>query len=333
MQEQKMDLITSEQIKMFSNFLDKYEHFFIIGHKEPDGDCISSCLGLAEIVKAKGKKYTLLSNGPFKRPEIKKFARKFKNEVPFLDKEEAQKTGLIITDCSEIHRLGEIGEDLKNYEAFIVDHHKTSDGSIENAIVNSTAPAAALIVQMLYEGIIGELTKNVAEILFFGLSTDTGYFRFLTDKESEVFIASARLVKAGANPKQTYNEITGGKSWNTRKLLGLMLERAERYYNGRLVITYETLEDTKKLGQEGRDSDALYSTVLSCDEVEAVVFIRQDSESSCTFGLRSKDKIDVSKIASQFGGGGHKNASGGSTEQTIQKLIPAMNKAFSSVFN
>ena len=91
------------------------------------------------------------------------------------------------------------------------------------------------------------------------------------------------------------------------------------------------MDDTKKWGQEGRDSDALYSTLLAVEGVEAVVFLRQDTENTCTAGLRSKDQIDVSVIASKFGGGGHKNASGLSCNGRLETLIPSIIKEFARV--
>ena len=61
------------------------------------------------------------------------------------------------------------------------------------------------------------------------MATDTGYFRFLKEDSSEVFLGTARLVEAGANPREIYQTMTSGKPWNTRKLLGIMLDRAERH--------------------------------------------------------------------------------------------------------
>ena len=110
-----------------------------------------------------------------------------------------------------------------------------------------------------------------------------------------------------------------------------MLERAERYYNGKLAVTWETMEDTKKYGQDGRDSDSLYSLMLDVEGIEAVLFVRQETEHSCTLGLRSREDCDVSAIAAKFGGGGHKNAAGASTEGKIETLVPAILKEFAKV--
>lgn len=325
-----MQIITDEQVAAFSAFLDAHDFFYIIGHKEPDGDCVYSCLGMAALLDAKKRSYQLLNAGPFKRTEIKDKADLFTNTPTFLSEPERKKTGLIILDCSEMARLGDIDGDLNGLDTFIIDHHKTASVT-ENCIIDATSPATANLVQQLYEKLIGVPPKDVADMLFFGMATDTGYFRFLKEDAAEVFMAAARLVKAGANPRQIYDRMTGGKAYSTRKLLGIMLNRAERYYNNKLVITYETMEDTRKYGQEGRDSDALYSLLLACDGVEAVVFLRQETEHSCTAGFRSRDEVDVSAIAAKFGGGGHKNAAGLSMEGKLETIIPEIKKEFAKV--
>lgn len=327
-----MKEIQENNIQEFKDFISNHQYFYVIGHKEPDGDCIASCLGIADILKKSNKEYKLLSAGPFKRPEIKKFEKQFSNKTDFLDNKDREITGLIILDCSELSRLGEIDGDLSGLDIFVIDHHKTSNLP-ENAkgFIDPEAPACAYLVQIFYEKILGKIPLKLANILFFGLSTDTGYFRFLSKDSAEIFMAAARLVSYGVEPRMIYNEINSGKPYSTRQLLGVLLSKAERYLDGKLVITYETLEDTKKYGSEGRDSDALYQLLLSSQDVEAAVFLRQDTISTCTGGFRSVDKIDVSQVAAKFGGGGHKNASGMSTDGKIENLIPLIVKEFAKI--
>ena len=327
-----MSYITESQIDSLKKFIDAHENFYVVGHKEPDGDCISSSLGIASLLEKLNKKVQLLSAGPFKRPEIKQFEKKFsKNPKKSFTKEN---TAVIQVDCSEIERVGEeIAEFIKDFDIFIVDHHKTSNADENKSIIYPKSPAAAYLVQLIYEKIIGNPDEELSKILFFGFCTDTGYFRFLDQDSSEVFEGVSRLVKNGANPRATYSEINSGKPFSTRKLLGIMLSRAEQYFNGKLIVTYETLEDTNLYGKEGRDSDSLYQLLLSVDEVQAVLFVRQDTDKTCTAGFRSKDIIDVSAIAAKFGGGGHKNAAGLSTEGTLDTLLPKIISEFEKVLS
>lgn len=330
-----MHIITEQQINAFKKFIDSYDNFIVVGHKEPDGDCISSCLAIATLLNKKGKSYQLVSAGPFKRPEIKVYENMFAKEAIILQTEKKQ--GIIILDCGEFSRVGDIfpsGEhpETLNIPTFVIDHHKTSLFDPNYSIIDSTAPATVCIVQQLYEKLEGIPSKETSEYLFFGLATDTGYFRFLDEKSKNVFMAAARLVEYGVNPRQIYDKMTSGKPFSSRKLLGIMLDKAEQYFDGKLVITYETMEDTKKYGFDGRDSDSLYQLLLASVDVEAVVFIRQETEQSCTMGFRSKDQIDVSQIAVKFGGGGHKNAAGCSTPGIINNLIPKVIKEFENLF-
>lgn len=327
-----MNEITLNDAEQLKSFIENHNFFFIAGHKEPDGDCISSCLGMATILDYFNKPYQLLSAGPFKRNEVARWQDKFSNTMIFQDNSERAETGLIICDCSELSRLGEIDGDVKGFDTFVVDHHKT--GALEDNMkgyINSDAPACAFLIQNFYEKLAGNMSKELAEILFFGICTDTGFFRFLTENSAPVFAAVSRLVSYGANPKNTYKDINSGKPYSTRKLLGVLLNKAERYLDGRLVVTYESLEDTKKYGLDGRDSDSLYQLLLSAAGVEAVAFLRQDTVNTCTGGFRSQDKVDVSVVASKFGGGGHKNASGMSCDGKVETLIPQVVKEFARV--
>lgn len=324
--------LSEEKIQELKSFIEEHNFFFIIGHKEPDGDCITSCLGIAAILDNFNKPYQLLSAGPFKRNEVIRWQEKFSAAMEFQDENERKTTGLFIVDCSEFMRLGDIDGDLKGLDTFVIDHHKTSE--IEESFkgyINPEAPACAFLVQLFYEALIGPVPAELAEILFFGICTDTGFFRFLTENSAEVFMAASRLVADGADPRTTYREINSGKPYSTRKLLGILLGRAERHLDGRLVITYETMEDTRKWGMEGRDSDSLYQLMLSAKGVEAVAFLRQDTPTTCTGGFRSQDKIDVSVVAAKFGGGGHKNASGMSCNGRVETLIPQIVKEFARV--
>ena len=327
-----MRTITDLDLEHLKKFIENHKAFVICGHKEPDGDCIASSLGVAAILKKLGKPYQLISAGPFKRTEIKDYEKLFGRQATLL--QTGKKTALIIVDCGEFKRIGEIFPqdalvtDLSTLPTFFIDHHKTSSPESPTYIIEPTSPATSYLVQQLYEKLIGPLDKETAQVLFFGLSTDTGYFRFLEENSSDIFMAAARMVDAGVSPRATYDSMTSGKPFSTRKLLGVLLERATQYFDGKLIITYETQEDTRRYGGEGRDSDSLYQLLLSCAGVEVVVFVRQETEQSCTMGLRSKDEIDVSTVAASFGGGGHKNVAGGSTSGTVDELIPKLLAGF-----
>ena len=313
-----------------SEFLSAYENFIIAGHKEPDGDCIGSCLAMSFFLKRKNKNCILMSAGPFKRTEVKEYENLFTNKLEISDKINPKTTGLIILDCSGFDRVGEIAELIKDFNYIIIDHHATNTEKSDSSLIMPNAPSTTYLIQSIIEEMEGKLTKEEADALFFGLCTDTGFFRHLDDRSAEVFAHASRLIEAGANPKQTFMKMNGGKKFESRLLISRILNRMKSYYDGKLVISYETYDDLQELGLESRDSDILYQLIQTMEGVEAICIVRQESPTHCSVGFRSLDKVDVSKIASSFGGGGHKQASGLYIEGKFDELIPKFIEAFRS---
>lgn len=311
-------------------FIKAHDSFIVAGHKEPDGDCIGSCLGMALFLERFGKTAQLVSAGPFKRIEIREYEKRFllKADPSLLP----GKIGVLILDCSNADRTGDAAPSLSGYPTAIIDHHATNDAAGPNDYVESRSPSTTLLVQNLIEACVGDVTQEEASLLLFGLCTDTGFFRHLDDRSSESFASASRLVAAGANPKKTFARMNGGKSYESRLLIARILTRMQRWYDGKLVVSWETLEDTQEFGLEGRDSDILYQLIQSISGVEAIVIVRQESETNCTVGFRSLDRVDVSVVASSFGGGGHRQASGLSIPGRIEELIPRFVEAFSPQF-
>ena len=326
------DIITPVIPQDLIDFLHSYRIFLIAGHKEPDGDCIGSSIALSLFLQRLGKKTVLLSAGPFQRPEIRMYEPLFSSQVPASLKEQPEGVGVVIVDCSNVARTGDLAEQLTGFPSICIDHHATNTAKTAGSLVYADAPSATFIIQSIIEKISGSVTRDEAEMLFFGLCTDTGFFRHLDERSGVVFAHTARLVQAGANPKYTFAAINGGKSFGSRTLIARVLSRMKPYYDGRLIVSFETYQDRQEIGVENRDSDMIYQLIQSIAGVKAICIVRQDTETHCSVGFRSLDTIDVSLIASSFGGGGHKQAAGLYIEGTIEQLIPPFVQAFAPQF-
>jgi len=310
-------------------FIERGSSFIVAGHKEPDGDCVGSQLALASLLERLGKRVRLCSAGPFKRPEVQPFASRFL-ERPGPD--ELADARVIVVDCSNLERTGDLAPLLSGLPLAIIDHHATNDGAAEVSYVDPTTPAVTILVLALIEAFGLEPTREEAELLLFGLCTDTGFFRHLDERGAESLESAARMVRAGASPKRTFAAINGGKSVDSRILMGLVLSRVTSHFDGRLLLSYENLEDTERFGLQGRDSDSIYQMLQSVAGVEAIVLIRQETPTNCTVGFRSRDSVDVAAVAARFGGGGHKQAAGLSAPGTIAELRDRILAVFAEVF-
>jgi phosphoesterase RecJ-like protein len=320
--------------KELIEFVLKGSRFIVAGHKEPDGDCVGSQLALCSALRRLGKEAIACSAGPFKRTEIKPYEARF-CKTP--SEEEKAGARVIIVDCSTAERSGDLSPCLEGLPTAVIDHHATGDHapSSPNAPVflDPLSPSTTALIFVLIEALGLSLSKEEADLLFFGLCTDTGFFRHVDSGGADIFDAAARMIRSGASPKAAFLAINGGKGLNSRILMGHILSRSELFFEGRLVVSFENYEDTQRFGLEGRDSDSLYQLLQSVAGVEAIVIIRQETPENCTVGFRSLDKIDIGAIAAGFGGGGHKNAAGCSVMGTIADLKPKIIEAFSKIFH
>ncbi|MDR2784240.1 MAG: bifunctional oligoribonuclease/PAP phosphatase NrnA [Treponema sp.] len=315
------------------DFIRNHKKFIIAGHKDPDGDCIGSQLALASVLKRLGKEVVVCSPGPFKRSEVSAYQDRFANTVRDEDRLGAV---VVIMDCSVMSRTGDLEERLKGLPTVVVDHHEGGDDlavSHENlSFIDPSAPSVTFLTLALIEALGLVPTEEEAKLLFFGLCTDTGFFRHVDSTGHETFDYASRLIKAGADPKETFRLLNGGKSLASRQFLGVLLAGSRQYFDGKLILVTEEYHETRRFGHESRDSDNLYRLLQAVDGVKVVMLIRQETPVTCSVGLRSEGKIDVAAIAAAFGGGGHKNAAGVSMEGTIETVRPPLLDAFENFF-
>ncbi len=304
--------------------------FIVLGHKEPDGDCASSQIVMASYLKRLGRETVLLSQGPFDRPEIADFEKYFLKDFKESDIREGDK--VIVLDCSTIDRLGNFQYLPGKLPSLVIDHHSSGEPFGNLKIIDPKAPSVTYIVERLIRELGHTLKREEAELLLFGICTDTGFFRHLDDGAVEVLSAVIGLVEVGATLKKAYYMMYGNRELSKRKMLGKMLERAKSYAGNRLIVTYQTIADREAVEGKSRGEDELYMLLQTVRNNEVVAFIREESSTGCSVGLRSRNRIDVGKIARDFGGGGHKLASGfdmdGSIEEVervvVEKLLPLL---------
>ena len=314
--------------------LDSFEQgdsYIILGHREPDGDCIGSQLGLGRFLTRRGKQVHLVSPGPFQRVELEAWKDQFDAHIPTLTDPET--TMVVVVDCSTLERIDYLAQELQPLQlrTIVIDHHSsgTPFGNIRH--IDPSAPSVTLMILDIIEAAGDTPTREEAEILLFGLATDTGFFRHIESGSRDTFEAVGRLTAYGASPKDIFGRMYGGRSLESKRLLGVLLERTSSHCGGKVILTYETLDELNRFGIENRDSDSLYQQLQGVSGVETIIFIREEKPGECSVGLRSNSTVDVGKIALRFGGGGHSKAAGfslkGSCRETREAVLPFIQKA------
>ncbi len=305
-----------------ARFLSSHESFLVLGHKEPDGDCVASQLALASLIRQLGKKASVYSVGPFDRPEIVELQPLFGAEIPASARAGA---AAVIVDCSTPDRTGALGPSVEDLPCLVIDHHSSGEPFGQVRFVDASAPSTTMLISQLYGdmGIVPD--AETARLMLFGLCTDTGFFRHLSQKSAETFRLVAGLVEHGTTTAEVYLMVYGRRDLAGRKLLAEMLLRTESHWDDRFLLTWQTIEDKVRLGTQQRGEDDLYRLLQTVRRNVVVALIKEESPGKYSVGLRSTMDVDVGTVAGSFGGGGHRQAAGfdipGSLESVRKTLI------------
>jgi len=306
------------------SFIRAHDSFLVLGHKEPDGDCVASQLALAALLRALGKSAALHSAGPFDRPEISEFGAQFTSVVPA---EDHSSKAVVIVDCSTPDRTGSLGAVVNGLPTLVIDHHSAGEKFGDARMVDPAAPSSTMLILALFEAFGRTPDVETARLLLFGLCTDTGFFRHLGSGSQDAYRSVARLVELGTSTADVYMLVYGRRELSSRKLLAEMLARAENLCEGKLILTWQTIADRQRLEAHQRGEDDLYRLLQTIKDNLVVALIKEEGEGVFSVGLRSAPGVDVGKVAAAFGGGGHRQASGFDIRGTLESVRAAVIEA------
>jgi phosphoesterase RecJ-like protein len=212
-----------------------------------------------------------------------------------------------------------------------VDHHHDNNRFGALNLVVDEASSTAEIVRDILGALDVALTPDISEALYVGLVTDTGRFQY-TNTTPKALRLAAELVEAGANVHDIFRHVYETVQFAKLKLLARALERAQRYEGGRIVVSYLLRNDFAEVGAEEPYSEGIIDSLRAVEDSEMVALIREpprDDGPARRISLRSsRDEVDVSAIARERGGGGHRQAAGFSSEESIAEIVDFLCDAF-----
>mgnify|MGYP003291799052 CR=1 FL=1 len=293
----------------------------ILGHVRPDGDCIGSCLSLYNYIET----YF---------PEIKAtvYLQEFMPEYLML-----KNADQIVHDCSEDRKYDVCfsldsadkerhGEYVKYFDSAKktvgIDHHISNKGFAEEHLIIPDASATAEIMSEL----IGKehFTKEIAECLYLGIAHDTGIFQY-SNASPKTYRVVADLLETGIESSRIIDETFYQKSYAQNQILGKTLMESTLFMNDKVVAGCVTRNDMESFGVTPKELDGIVSQLRYTRGVEVAVFLYELGEQCFKVSMRSNGKVDVSKVAGCFGGGGHVKAAGCEMKGDCQEIINNLN--------
>lgn len=309
----------NQQWSMIDQFLDKADSILITSHIDPDGDALGSMLAMAYICEQWGKRVVCVNESSIPRrfsflPGIDKIVRPHQVMETF--------HYVIAVDAADRSRVGENVERLFHSEALIlnIDHHITNDrfGSV-NLIDPHASSTAEIIYQWLAHSPNVRWDSRLSTFLYTGILTDTGGFRY-ANTSANVLRYAAELIEYGAPAHEIADQALETVTFKQTLCMQRALTTIETSANGQIAWLSLSQADLQQIQATDADIEGIVNIPRKIIGVDVGIFFRETSEHTVKVSFRSRQKVDVSKIAQAFGGGGHPRAAGCTIEGTLEDV-------------
>ena len=298
----------------------------IAGHVRPDGDCAGSCLATYNYIKNYFPHVKVdLYLEPI--PNIFKFMKR--SEEILSEWPDDRKYDLFIAqDCGDAKRLGNAAKYFESAEHTIcVDHHVSNHGFADENVILPDASSACEVLCSLMDP--EKINKQAACALYMGIAHDTGVFQYSCTSPDTMRVA-AMLMEKGVPHTYILEETYYKKTYRQNQVMGKALLESMRLMDGKIIISVMRKREMDFFGVTTTDLDGIVSQLKLTEGVEVAIFLYEVGNMEFKVSLRSKEQVDVSKVASYFGGGGHVRAAGcdmqGSMYDVINNLTAEIEK-------
>jgi phosphoesterase RecJ-like protein len=293
--------------------IEQRQRFLLTSHARPDGDAVGSALACSQILRLMGKEAeVVLRDGV---PRIYQ-PLPFADTVITAEHVNGKYEAAIILECDSVQRTRLQG--LEDRFLINIDHHVSGRPFAHVNWIDPKAVATAELVYKLAREAGVKISPEIATCIYTAVLTDTGSFMFEGTNE-HTFALARELVLAGADPAHCARNVYFGHSTAKMRLLGAALSNLHR--EGPLAWIWVTRQQMEHVGAKEEDCEGLVNYALSIQEVEVAAFFRELPDGRFRVSLRSKGQLNVSAIAEQFGGGGHRCASGCSLDGPLSIAV------------
>ncbi len=315
-------------LESIAHLLCEGKRFFLATHLNPDGDALGSMFALALVLRDQGKEVWCY----------------LEEEIPtiyqWLPGQELVRKGYpeddawigVVLDCAEVKRVGRAAEFLGRLrEVIVLDHHEVT-GTLGTLRLIEPIYATGGLVFYLLNRLCWPITKEIAENLYTAIFSDTGGFRF-SQTTAETFEVAQVLVKAGAEPAKIAELLYERYPFSRFCLLRLVLDRLELVAGGKGSISFLRHEDFTECQASKAELDDFANFLRSIDGVEISALVKEYRPEEISVSLRSRGKINVARLALEFGGGGHACAAGFKLRGELSQVLSLVRERLEALFS
>ncbi len=299
----------------------KHEHFCVVGHQRPDGDCVGSQLAIALALRNEGRRVVCWNQDPMPQ------------KLQFLDAgnlfarpQAAQSFDCVLAvDSASLDRIGEVQQFIHNRKSLInIDHHASNTRYGDLNWVSPNEPSSGEMIYRLLKAVRWSIKPQIADCLFTAISTDTGSFQYPTTRPSTYEIAGD-LVDKGANLSVICDQVYQSYPLSRVKLIRHVYNHFKLTNDNKIAYFWLRPKDYQRTGAAPDESEGLIDHIRDIDPVVVACLFEELEPEVIRISLRSKSPdINVSDTAKRFGGGGHKAAAGAricGRPMTIQRRV------------
>jgi phosphoesterase RecJ-like protein len=318
-----------------ADLIEAHDRFLVTTHVRPDGDALGSEVAMAGLLRQKGKDVRVVNASPtpprydFLDPNASLFEH-FGNSVSPADLADRQVA--IILDLSAWNQLGDMAEFIRRFPGprAVIDHHVSQDDLGATFFKDPTAEATGILIMQAIQALSGTLTPEVAEGLLVAITMDTGWMRH-SNTRPRTLRAVAELIDAGAKIDEIYRKLFERNSLGRLRLMGATLSAVRVEKDGRIAYSTISRDDLLRTGANPQDSEDLVDFVASVRGVEVAMLFIEQRRGGAKVSFRARGGLDCSRLAGQFGGGGHREAAGATLAEPlsvcVSKVLAAVHEA------
>lgn len=301
-----------KMIDRIAQVLLQKDNFIIIPHRNPDGDCLGSAVGLAYGLRSIGKKaYISLPNPPGDR-------LLFMWDDSLATPEGFACDVCIAVDVASTYMMAQLEDEIFNNSPCTVclDHHGTNVGFAQYNFVDGEAAACGEVIYRLLEHMGVDIDVKIASALYGAIASDTGSFRY-SNTTGDTHRITSELIDAGIDAAGIMKRLFETKKKNELAAMAGIVANMEYYFDGKVCLTYVDSELLEKYGVTFDGVDEYVGIPRTVEGVEVGVFLKCYGEKETKVSLRSNEYVNVAELAASIGGGGHIRAAGVTVEDNL----------------